>query len=203
MMESMLTPIREDGIIEGNRTAWLYQCECGTKKRIAQTLVKNGRVFSCGCVMRSQCGLSNTGAYRSWQSAKHRATNPKDKDYFRYGAVGIGMCERWLTFANFLDDMGERPAGASIDRIDKAKGYEPGNCRWATNEEQQQNRSIGYVWFIEGLKFETLREAAAHFEVTTTAIWRWVDGYTQHRDGKFMPPKTNCRKEQRYGTALA
>ena len=81
-----------------------------------------------------------TGTYRSWCDMIQRCTNPRRDNYERYGGRGITVCERWMTFANFLADMGERPDGTSIDRIDNYRGYEPGNCRWATAIEQAQNK---------------------------------------------------------------
>ena len=69
-----------------------------------------------------------------------RCNNPKGWGYAEYGALGVTVCERWQRFEAFLEDMGERPAGKSIDRIDGSKGYEPGNCRWATRSEQNLNR---------------------------------------------------------------
>jgi hypothetical protein len=69
-----------------------------------------------------------------------RCTNPKNTNYFRYGAVGVTVCQRWRDFSTFLADMGLRPIGMTIDRIDNDKGYEPGNCHWATYSDQIRNQ---------------------------------------------------------------
>lgn len=78
--------------------------------------------------------------YKAWAAMMSRCTKPKNKQYKDYGGRGIGVCERWRTAANFLEDMGPRPEGTSLDRIDNEKGYEPGNCRWATNKVQSYNK---------------------------------------------------------------
>ena len=74
--------------------------------------------------------------YWSWLGMIGRCRYPKHPFFHRYGGKGVKVCERWLTFENFLADMGERPEGMTLDRLDSAKDYEPGNCRWATRKEQ-------------------------------------------------------------------
>ena len=78
--------------------------------------------------------------YYTWSGMKARCLNPKHKNYPKYGGAGITVCEKWLTWAGFLEDMGERPVGKTLDRIDGKLGYNKSNCRWATKEEQIKNR---------------------------------------------------------------
>jgi hypothetical protein len=81
-----------------------------------------------------------TRTYGTWVSMRVRCSNPNSRNYKWYGARGVTVCERWSSFENFLADMGERPEGRTLDRINNDLGYEPGNCRWATPKEQIANQ---------------------------------------------------------------
>lgn len=83
---------------------------------------------------------AHSGAYKAWRSMRQRCLYPSQQSYPLYGGRGITICDRWSSFANFLADMGERPEGMSLDRIDSNGNYEPNNCRWATTKDQARNR---------------------------------------------------------------
>ena len=92
-------------------------------------------------------GMSASVTYRSWVSMIRRCTNENAREYSHYGGRGIAVCKRWRdSFAAFFADMGERPEGMSLDRIDNDGNYEPGNCRWATAAEQAANRRPTERW---------------------------------------------------------
>lgn len=163
------------------QAVWRFACDCGS---ITEALINNartGNTTSCGCVQRENRltkrlthghaagGVSPT--YRSWRNARDRATRPGNPGYSRYGGAGIGMCAEWRTsFDAFLADMGERPPGMTLDRIDNAKGYEPGNCRWATTAMQVRNRKCAR-WVMDGNERLTLKEASAKYKVTPDSLW--------------------------------
>lgn len=118
---------------------WLCQCDCGSEVTRAGGSLRAGLTISCGCAQKPR-GWYRSPAWHSWWGMKNRCLNPNDTHYEYYGGRGITVCDRWLEFTNFLADMGERPAGLTLDRVDTDGDYEPGNCRWATWSEQRMNQ---------------------------------------------------------------
>lgn len=134
---------------------WNCVCECGNFTVKSGRKLKIGAVKSCGCLQKENPGSrkgpdnpkylhgkTNSREYLSWISALSRTTNKKHESYERYGGRGITVCEEWASsFARFLSDMGPRPDGHSLERIDNNKGYFLENCKWATTKEQSRNKS--------------------------------------------------------------
>ncbi len=141
-----LVAIRENGRGSSRETLWLCRCDCGAEITTSGTALRTGHTSSCGCAKREQAsalmtthGRHGTRAYRSWQAMHQRCSNPKTEGYEYWGGRGIRVCERWQTFENFYADMGDPPAGYSLDRIAVDGNYEPGNCRWASATTQARN----------------------------------------------------------------
>jgi hypothetical protein len=91
-----------------------------------------------------------TPTYRSWSNMHTRTYDPTHPSYPNYGGEGVLVCERWASYDAFYEDMGERPDGMTLDRIDNTKGYEPGNCRWATPKEQNRNKRDNVMLTFNG-----------------------------------------------------
>ena len=137
-------------------------CDCGNKCTVAISSLKSGSTQSCGCLRleRSKThGMSHIPEFRVWNSMLERCNNPNNKRYCDYGGRGIKVCERWMDFKNFIADMGFRPKGLTLERINNDKGYSPSNCKWDTGENQARNRRIRKAskTGINGLSWDKLR----------------------------------------------
>lgn len=155
-----LTLIKEvEPYIWGKRKypKFLCKCDCGNMVEVRLDKMKINHSTSCGCYNKEltskphetpynakhghTIGGKSSREYNSWWGMRQRCNNSKSKFYKYYGGRGITVCDRWLnSFENFLKDMGNRPEGMSLDRINNDGNYEPANCRWATQSDQLKNR---------------------------------------------------------------
>ena len=132
------------------RTRWNCVCECGNKVIITTKSLSNGDTKSCGCYKVELATKQNTThglskihrkTMRLWSMMKDRCYNINNKSYHDYGGRGITVCEQWInSFASFYHDMGDRPTGKTLDRINNDGAYSPSNCKWSTYHEQGHNK---------------------------------------------------------------
>jgi hypothetical protein len=158
---------------------WKCVCDCGREVIQYGQDLKKGKVVSCGCwndEKRFKHGLADTLVHRVWIGMRSRCNNPNSREYANYGGRGIKVCERWDLFENFVADMGIRPDGYSIDRIDNNGNYEPSNCRWATTKQQLNNRRVNRVLELNGER-KTMAEWADKLGVRWDLLRCRIDRY--------------------------
>ena len=144
---------------------FLVKCDCGNTHTTRYNNLQQGSVKSCGCLSRSQNGLSNTPIYAIWNSMIQRCTNPKNKQYAEYGGRGIGVATEWLDYRTFLADMGEPPfKGAMLERTDNSLGYSKVNCVWADRTQQNRNKRNNKLWEYGG-RSQLLIDWASEFGI--------------------------------------
>lgn len=160
--------------IKRNRTAYQCRCDCGKETIVRPYELRNSEIKSCGCLSAENAGTrlktaathgharvgSKTKTYNIWVAMRKRCQNPNDAGYHRYGGRGITVCERWESFENFLEDMGDQPPGLQLDREKNWLGYSPENCRWVAKEINVNNTRANHVITHDG-KTQNLGQWAA------------------------------------------
>ena len=164
---------------------WLCVCECGNKKEINRYALLRGATKSCGCLQKegmstlmSKHKKSSDPIYKIWTAMHDRCRNERCKSYENYGGRGIKVCERWEKFENFYADMGDRPAGKSLDRIDNDGPYAPWNCEWKEQKFQSRNKRNN-IWLEYGGKRQVVKDWAREIGLhETTITYRLQQGWT-------------------------
>jgi hypothetical protein len=161
-----------------SRTHWHVKCDCGNTNIVDGGNLKMGRTKSCGCAIYRNRGthrMSKTVTYTCYSSMKARCYYHGENNYKDYGGRGIRVCQRWLdSFENFYEDMGERPKGMSIERIDNNGDYEPDNCRWATQREQMNNTRRNVALEYKG-RTMNMSQWARELGISRACLWKRVD----------------------------
>lgn len=164
---------------------WLCRCSCGNEKEVSSSNLRSGQIKSCGCLKKELMksimaeralihGYAKQGKktpeFKIWLKMRARCNNPRHRQYGDYGGRGIRVCGRWDNFVKFIEDVGERPSPKhSIDRYpDNDGNYEPGNVRWATKTEQNNNRRSNKLLSFDG-RTQTMaqwaREVGARYDL--------------------------------------
>lgn len=162
------TVLKYEGTNHLNKKQFLCRCDCGNEKIVVLGNLKTGQSKSCGCLndekrkgntRNKKHGMSFSREYSTWRAMLDRCENKTYREYPDYGGRGIKICERWHDFNNFYADMGARPKGMTLDRIDNNGNYEPSNCRWATAKTQSNNRRSNTLITYKG-RTQTLQQWA-------------------------------------------
>lgn len=166
-----------------NKIYWMCRCDCGNEKEIRANSLTTGHTSSCGCLalelstnrvsgINKTHGCRKIRLYSIWKSMKARCNNPNHKSYSRYGGRGITVCDEWnssfVPFRDWAVSHGYDDC-LTLDRMDSNGNYEPGNCRWATMKEQQQNRQNNIRVVYQGEEM-VLSEAVRRSGVPRTRI---------------------------------
>lgn len=201
---------------EGKRIKWVCACDCGNSMSTTYTCLTSGDTKSCGCLKRERTasmGRALPGRdaveYKTWIAIKGRCYNQSHQDYPKYGGRGIRVSKAWLqSYEQFLRDMGPRPKGLSIDRIDVNGDYEFGNCRWATSETQSNNKRTNRYIEYEGLTLTVSQWAKRQGMTKQCLIMRLNAGWSVESALNNAPrprapngyPRARIRKVNQKGT---
>ena len=159
----------------------LCKCECGTEKQVAKVHLKSGKIVSCGCWNKTKAtkhGMEKSIEYTTWAQMLSRCRNPNNKMYHHYGGRGIKVCERWHDFVNFYEDMGNKPKGYSLDRIDNNADYSPENCKWSSTKDQIRNRRVTPKYEWNGKVYSLAELSEMHVKNSGLVAMVWLAGTT-------------------------
>ena len=165
--ESAVNPDRK-------KSYWVCKCDCGTVKTVRASELRSGVTVSCGCYKLERIrkhGLYGTPIYRKWASMRARCMYPSQVGYCNYGGRGIKVCDRWMTFSNFFEDMGDIPKDTpQLDRLDNEGDYDPGNVEWASAKQNANNKRDSVKLEYQG-RTQTVAEWADEIGIKRATLY--------------------------------
>lgn len=174
-----LLVLRDSGLRGArNRIKYVCLCDCGNESIVFGDPLRRGHTKSCGCdkkTIMTKHGKHGCGAYKTWDKMIQRCTNPNNHAYKHYGAAGIFVCEEWRDFKKFYEDMGDRPDGMTIERLNIEDGYYKQNCIWASQDDQMRNTSRNIVVSINGRLLtvsELAKETNRKYNTVNNILWK-------------------------------
>lgn len=184
-----------------NATVWMCKCICGTEKKVVVGSLLKGKSKSCGCKQyeltaekNTKHGMAGTPTYKSWHAMIQRCEGKGGHE--SYPERSISICKEWNDFNVFFSDMGIRPKGKTLDRIDNTKGYSKENCRWATSLEQMNNRSNTVFVVVNNEKL-SLNDACRKYNVGISCARHRLNRGMSHQDTFTMPKITRWAKSKK------
>lgn len=176
-----------------HRKSWTCFCDCGNQATVLDQSLKSGATTSCGCFAASvarkkhmkhghSAGRAQTKTYKAWRDMLTRCLNPRARSYKNYGGRGVKVCDRWLVFSNFLEDMGECPDGLTLDRSEADDGYYKENCAWAGWDDQALHKRAHGTQLLtyEGLTLSPSKWACKFGIPLSTIYSRLRKGWPLH-----------------------
>lgn len=198
-----LTVLKYSHAGKNHRSYWNCICDCG------KTVVANGKTLlngdkrSCGCLRiehikqlrKPTHGMRNSAIYKIWAGMINRCENRKDPSFYLYGGRGIAVCAEWRhDVLRFSKDMGERPKGYSLDRIDNSGSYSKENCRWASSSQQANNRRNNKILTADN-KSQTIAQWARDLNINSATIWRRLNVYRWSIERALSKKNHVCKKK--------
>lgn len=201
-----LTVVEKTNFRYGSSVLWRCKCSCGKDDFLATaSKLKHLKIKSCGCktkeILRNERithGMTDSPTWKSWKSMMDRCYLDSHKSFKDYGGRGVTVCAEWDSFGSFLSDMGIRPDGKTLDRIDVSKGYSKSNCRWATPKEQANNRRSSRLLKI-GVETKTASEWAEISGISTDTLFRRLALGWPAEKAVFAPIKKQKNNRNRFG----
>lgn len=179
---------------KGRRVYWPCLCDCGKTTSVRSDHLLRGHTLSCGCKNQDKAKRGHTGfrekghpLRKLWYGMKARCYDPTHISYHLYGANGVTVCERWMTFENFVEDMSPRTPGTTLDRVETSGNYCKENCKWSTSTEQARNKSNNHLVTIYGMSKPVVFWAEISQVSVNTIYSRLYSGWTP-KIAVFAPP---------------